>query len=173
LGLAAFALFLVVLVWGGRAIFQRVETSTEPAPPPKSEVKLPPAGGPPLNAVTQPAPPTRPAAPATRVVSPATGPAFKAPVREDRYQLLVATYATYDQARTLKDRIRAKKLPATVYRVKSKKKTYFIVKAGPFSGKKRAEDAARRLKKEERLPNTPKLVKIKATTVKPTPRKPR
>jgi cell division protein FtsN len=91
---------------------------------------------------------------------------------KDRYQLLVISYHTYDQARTLKKRIQAKDIPAKVYRVKANKKTYYAVKAGPFTSKQQAEKAARRLKSEMRLAQAPKIVKIKAASLKTSSRKP-
>ncbi len=172
LGLAAFVLFVVVLVWGGRAIFQRVQTAPAPPPAPK-KVESPQAKGRPGKAATKSATRRRPRTVTAKAKSPGSAPTFKAPIRENRYQLLVATYVSYDQAKALKKRIRAKKIPATVYRRKSKKKTYYVVKAGPITGKKQAEKTARRLEKDMRLSYLPKVVKIKTTSVKKAPRKSR
>ena len=71
----------------------------------------------------------------------------------------------------MKKRIRAKGLPSMVYRVKVKDKPYYVVKAGPFSDKKRAEEVARRLKREERLGQAPKIVTLKAAALKTSPQK--
>lgn len=176
LGLAGASLFLVLLVWGGRALLQKAEAPPAPSPPAPRELKLPQAGGPPLSAATEPAPPLGTSEAAPPAVSPAPGPAVQAPspapAKEDRYQLLVATYASLDQARALKQRLQAKKLPATLYRVTSNKKTFYLVKAGPFPGKKQAEDAARRLKSEENLAQTPKVVKVEAKAPKAETRRP-
>jgi cell division septation protein DedD len=175
LGLAGAVLALIILVWGGRALLQRAK-DLEPAPAPAapSKVSLPQTGGPPLNAATAPAPPSRPSQAPTRAAVPAPPKAVKAPApaAKDRYQLLVISYHTYDQARTLKKRIQAKDIPAKVYRVKANKKTYYAVKAGPFTSKQQAEKAARRLKSEMRLAQAPKIVKIKAASLKTSSRKP-
>jgi len=53
-----------------------------------------------------------------------------------------------------------------VSRSTSDKKTFFVVKAGPFDSKKLAEETGRRLKSEERLPHAPKVVKITAAAPK-------
>jgi len=177
LGVAGAAVVVVLLVWGGRTLFRKTEAPTAPSPPAPQELKLPPAGGPPLGGTTEPAPPPGAPAGAPSAASPAPPPAVQAPTpapaKEDRYQLLVATYANLDQARALKQRLQAKKLPATVFKVTSdKKKTFYVVKAGPFPGKKQAEDAARRLKSEERLAQTPKVVKVQAAAPKAKTRKP-
>ena len=63
-----------------------------------------------------------------------------------------------------------KGLPSMVYRVTVKNKPYYVVKAGPFSDKKRAEEVARRLEREEHLGQTPKIVTLKAAALKTPPR---
>jgi cell division protein FtsN len=127
-----------------------------------------------LNAATAPAPPSRPSHAPTRAAVPAPPKAVKAPApaAKDRYQLLVISYHTYDQARALKKRIQAKNMPAKVFRVKANKKTYYVVKAGPFTSKQQAEKAAGRLKSEMRLAQAPKIVKIKEASLKTSSRKP-
>ncbi|MEJ2069334.1 MAG: SPOR domain-containing protein [Syntrophobacterales bacterium] len=82
----------------------------------------------------------------------------------------MVTYLSYDEARAMKKRIRAKGLPSMVYRVTVKNKPYYVVKAGPFSDKKRAEEVARRLEREEHLGQTPKIVTLKAAALKTPPR---
>jgi cell division septation protein DedD len=179
LGLAGAVLLLIILVWGGRALFQKIEATSAPAPSPATatKVKLPKAGGPPLNVAKLPTSPRRratvppkaaPSAPEKKVKASAP-----AQPKKDRYQLLVISYLTYNKARALKKRIQAKKLPASVRRVTVKKKNYYVVKAGPFSGKKQAEKVAQRLKSELKLAQAPKIVKIKTASLKTSSRKPR
>jgi hypothetical protein len=185
LGLAGAVLALIILVWGGRALLQRAKdlapapapapvTAPAPSPAAPKKVNLPQTGGPPLNAATAPAPPSRPSQVPTKAAAPAPPKAEKAPApaSKDRYQLLVISYNTYDQARALKKRIQAKDIPAKVYRVKANKKTYYTVKAGPFTSKQQAEKAARRLKSEMRLAQAPKVIQLKEATLKTSSRKP-
>ncbi|MFW6112789.1 MAG: protein kinase domain-containing protein [Thermodesulfobacteriota bacterium] len=187
LGLAAGVLALVLLIWGGWALMQQSapERAAKPAPAPAApkqvaakQAAAPEMGGPPRGAGEAPAPgphrtvlsvpkPSQSAAPKTAQASkPDTSP-------QGRYQLLVVTYLTYDEAREMKKKIRSKGLPAMVYRVKVKNKPYFVVKAGPFPDRERAEEVARRLKKEEHLGQVPKIVKIKAATLKTSSRQAR
>lgn len=174
LGAAAVLAAAVLLVWGGRALFRKTGTPPPAAPAP-SELNLPPAGGPPLSGAPEASLPSRmletPAAP---ILKPAAAPpGTPAPAGEERYQLLVATYAKLEQAQALKKRLQAKKFPTQITRVTSdQKKTFYLVKAGPYPGKKQAEEAARRLKSEEQLPHTPKIVKISGKTSQSEPRRP-
>ncbi len=189
LGAVGVLLALIILVWGGRALLQRAKdlasapapapttapsTAPTPAPTAASKGNLPQAGRPPLNAATAPASPPRSSLAPTRAAVPAPPKVEKAPApaSKNRYQLLVISYHTYDQARALKKRIQAKDIPAKVYRVKANKKTYYTVKAGPFTSKPQAEKAARRLKSEMRLAQAPKVVLIKEATLKTSSRKP-
>lgn len=182
LGLAAGVLALVLLIWGARALMQTIGPQTtatpKPAPgasPQASSAKM---GGPPLKAAGQPASGTRRAAlsvpkPPPPIPAPPKGVKTSKPATPPKgsYQLLVVTYLSYDEARTMKKRIREKGVPAMVHRVKVKKKPYFVVKAGPFPDRAQAQEVARRLKKEEHLNQVPKIVKVKAATIlKTSPR---
>jgi len=187
IGLAGGLLVLILLVWGGRALFQRLaapQPSAKPAPaasqpaplaaPAPGEMKLPQVGGPPL----QSGPATAPAAPGSEVHS---RPATPAPPKEtkvqppapgkEHYQLRVATFNTYDQALALKKKMQARNISATVYKGTAGQKTYYVVKAGPFAGRKQAEEVAGRLKSENLAPAA-QPVKIKAETSKTSPSRP-
>lgn len=129
---------------------------------------LPPVGGgPPLmesgeaGAPGGPTPATRLAAPPASGPAQATAPA--APGSKDqRYLLVVATYNTMKQAEALQDRLRAKNHKAVVKIQKDGNKIHYQVRVGPFTGAKAAEDAANRLKTQEKI--TPKVVKLAPAT---------
>ncbi len=179
LGLAGGVLALVLLIWGARALIP--DTTPEPAaqrapaaaPAAPQQATKPEMGGPPRSAADTPASRTGGAALSVPKGSPAATKAVKtskpATPKKGRYQLLVVTYLTYDEAREMKNRIRKKGLPSMVYRVKVKNKPYFVVKAGPFPDKERAEEVAQRLKKEEHLSQAPKIVKLKSAALKTSP----
>ena len=178
LGLAGGVLALIILLWAGLTLLPSSDRTSQspPAPAPAAREATPPkTEAPPPSAATKPAAAPRQAALSVPKAPSAAPPqkveaAKPAKAQKDRYQLLVITYLTYDEARAMKKRIRAKGLPSMVYRVKAKNKPYFLVKAGPFSDKKRAEEVARRLKREEHLGQTPKIVTLKAATLKTQPR---
>jgi cell division septation protein DedD len=96
------------------------------------------------------------------------------PVRsseEERYLLLAATYGNIKQAEALQQRLRTKKFPALIIKQKTGGKTLYQVRVGPLTGAKAAEDAANRLKSQEKI--SPKVVKLapRTSSAKPT-RKP-
>jgi serine/threonine protein kinase len=179
IGLVGVVLALIILIWAGRTLLQSSDRTPQapltPAPVASREATPPQKEGPPPSAATKPAAAPRHSALSTSKATPA-GPTKKAgatkpaKAQEDRYQLLVVTYLSYDEARAMKKRIRAKGLPSMVYRVTVKNKPYYVVKAGPFSDKKRAEKVARRLEREEHLGQTPKIVTLKAAALKTPPR---
>lgn len=150
LGLAGLALIVVALVWAGRALIQQ----PEPLPPATvGDLKLPPLGGPPLSAALE-------SAPAPAQIPNAAAPAAPAPAAKEAYQVLVLTTARLEDAKALKKRLEAKNIPARITRSPSGQKTFFLVKAGPFPERQQAEELARRLKAQERLPSAPKVVKV-------------
>jgi len=172
IGVTGALLALILLIWGGRTLLHKTEAPPAPAlvaPSPSAsmtpavgEVKPPQTGVPPLKAGAESVPPPPPA---SLVATPATPPApkeAKTQAPKERYQLWVAAYRTYDEALVLKKKIKAQHVPVTVYRGAVDKKLYFAVKAGPFTNKKQAEDAASRLKSELHLAQAPKLVKMEA-----------
>jgi len=138
-----------------------VSTPSAPETPAASEAKPPQAGVPPLKAGAAPAH-TPPAHVASKPAATPTAPkeAKPAPAKE-HYQLWVATYRDYGDALLVKKKIQAQNIPVKVYRGSADKKVYFVIKAGPFTSKKQAGDAASRLKSSLKLSQTPKMVKMK------------
>ena len=76
--------------------------------------------------------------------------------------MVVATYTTMKQAEALQQRLRAKDLRAVVKIQKAGNKIQYQVRVGPFTGAKAAEDAANRIKTQEKI--TPKVVKLAPKT---------
>lgn len=182
LGLAAGVLALVLLIWGARALIQESSPQTaapsKPTPATSRQARSPEMGGPPLKSTGQPAAGSRRAAPSVPKSPPPSPASLKedkaakaAPPSKGRYQLLVVTYLSYDEARTMKKRIHQKGVPAMVYRRMVKNKPYFVVKAGPFPDREQAREVAHRLQKEEHLGQVPKIVQLKSPTSKTTLRK--
>lgn len=104
-----------------------------------------------------PATAARPAAGQTPSPSQATpGP------KESRYVVVAATYTTMKQAETLQQRLRAKNHRAVVKIQKAGDKIQYQVRVGPLTGAKAAEDAANRIKTQEKL--SPKVMKLPPKT---------
>ncbi|MGQ9689099.1 MAG: protein kinase domain-containing protein [Desulfobaccales bacterium] len=171
LGLGGVVLILILLVWGGRALFQKAAVSPPPAPtvpekatppgPPAPAGKLPAAGGPPMSAAIESAPARStpgtaapPAVSAAKTAKPAGAPSKEA------YQVTVAAYSSLEDAKAMRKRLQGKNLSAQVFRSTSGNKTVFLVKVGPFAERKRAEEVAQRIKALEHLNRTPKVVLI-------------
>jgi cell division septation protein DedD len=179
IGVTGALLALTLLVWGGRTLLRKTETPSSPAlittapstptPPAALEAKPPQTGVPPVTAMSEPAPGSQTPAVATPSAPPAVSREVKppAPAAKDRYQLWVAAYRTLDEAEILKKKIQAKNVPVTIYRGAVDKKLIFAVKAGPFTGKKTAEDMASRLKNDIHLAQAPKLIKLEGETCNP------
>jgi cell division septation protein DedD len=170
IGITGALLALILLIWGGRAMLRKTETPPAPLPSVStpsapeshavSEAKPPQTGVPPLKAGAEPArTPHLASKPAATPAAPKETKATPAP--KEHYQLWVATYRDYGDALLVKKKIQAQNIPVKVYRGAADKKVYFAIKAGPFTSKKQAEDAASRLKSGLHLTQTPKLVKIK------------
>ena len=165
---AGLAVLMVALIIFGVKVGYRADSKPQPAtvaPP----VALPPAGGgPPLmesdeaGAPGGPAPAARPpagaAAPPVRPAVPEAAPGSK----DQRYLLVVATYSTMKQAEALQQRLRAKNQRAVVKIQKAGDKIQYQVRVGPLAGAKAAEDAANRIKTQEKI--TPKVVKLAPKT---------
>jgi serine/threonine-protein kinase len=159
-GLAVLTVALIII--GAKGFHRPV------APPPPTTVEtpagLPPGGGgPPLmetgeaGAPGGPVPAARPAAGQTPSPSQATpGP------KESRYVVVAATYTTMKQAETLQQHLRAKNHRAVVKIQKAGDKIQYQVRVGPLTGVKAAEDAANRIKTQEKL--TPKIMKLPPKT---------
>ena len=126
------------------------------------------AGGPPLMESDEPGVPGGPPPAARPPAGPTSGPvqpnatlAIPGP-KDQRYLLVVATYTTMKQAEALQQRLRAKHIGAVVKIQKAGDKMQYQVRVGPLTGAKAAEDAANRIKTQEKI--TPKVVKLAPKT---------
>ena len=109
-----------------------------------------------------PAPAARPAAGPTSGPAQATATVATPGSKDQRYLLVVATYTTMKQAEALQQRLRAKNQRAVVKIQKAGDKIQYQVRVGPLTGAKAAEDAANRIKTQEKI--TPKVVKLAPKT---------
>jgi cell division septation protein DedD len=157
----ALAVLMVALIIIG------VKTGNRPSPKPQPAAVAPPAalpaagGGPPLVETGEGRAPGEPIAAAR----PAAGqpPALATPKAKDqRYLLVVGTYASMKQAEALQQRLRAKHIGAVVKIQKAGDKIRYQVRVGPLTGAKAAEDAVNRIKTQEKI--TPKVVKLASKT---------
>lgn len=156
LGLSCLALLLLV---GGYQVFRRTTPTPKPPPPTAKPLKLPEWGGPPMLQREKTLPPreSRPAAPPGAATVGTPPQVSKTTAKEERYLVLAAVYAQPEPAKRLQQRLRAKKIAATLAKVSLKGKTGYQVRVGPLSGAQQAEEMAQRLKSEEGL--TPKIIK--------------
>jgi hypothetical protein len=157
-GLAFLTVALIIIgVKTGHRPVSTPQPATVAAP-----VALPPVGGgPPLMETGESGAPGGPVS----VARPAAGqpPALATPKAKDqRYLLVVGTYTTMKQAEALQQRLRAQHLGAVVKIQKAGDKIRYQVRVGPFTGAKAAEDAANRIKTQEKI--TPKVVKLPPKT---------
>ena len=175
---AGLAVLTVALIVFGVKVGYRPESKPQPAPvaaskPPPvtvpAPIALPPAGGgPPLiesveaGAPGGPTPAARPAAAPTPGPVQTAAPEATPGSKDQRYLLVAATYTTMKQAEALQQRLRAKNHRAVVKIQKAGDKLQYQVRVGPFTGAKAAEDAANRLKTQEKL--TPKVIKLAPKT---------
>jgi cell division septation protein DedD len=161
------AVLLIALIIGG------VKLVHQPASQPQfprvaAPVSLPPmSGGPPLLEAGEAGTPREPVPPARLATGPTTAPVQATPgetprAKEERYLLVIATYANMKQAEALQQRLRAKKIHAVTVKRKAGDKTMYLVQVGPVTGAKAAEDAAGRIKSQEKI--TPKVVKLPSRT---------
>lgn len=165
LGLAA---LIIVLIIAGLQMSRKAPAPVSQPPvaaaPPR--LQLPSVGsGPPLIETEEQAA-TREAARPGPVAAPAATPtpaaeATKA-AKEERYTLVVATYANEKQAQAMLQRLRARNFRAKIVTSKTGGKTLYQVQVGPITGAKAAEDAAAKIKAQEKI--APKMVKM---TTKP------
>jgi eukaryotic-like serine/threonine-protein kinase len=79
-------------------------------------------------------------------------------IKNERYLLVAATFGTMKQAEALQQRLRANNFRALVITRKTGNKTLYQVQVGPLTGAKAAEDAASRMKNQEKI--VPKVVKL-------------
>jgi cell division septation protein DedD len=162
-GLAVLTVALIIIgVKAGPRPVSKPQPTTVAAP-----VALPPGGGgPPLmesgetGAPGEPAPAARPAA--GQAQTPAAPGEAPVASKEPRYLLVAAVYPTMKQAEALQQRLRAKQQRAVVKIQKAGDKLQYQVRVGPFTSAKAAEDAANRIKTQEKL--TPKVVKLAPKT---------
>ena len=161
------AVLMVALVIVGVKVGRRPASQPQPATVAAPVTWPPVGGGPPLmeageaGASREPVPAARPAAGQTPPVQATPGEAARE-AKEERYILVAATYANLKQAEVLQQRLRAQHLRAVIITRKSGGKTLYQVQVGPLTGAKAAEDAASRIKTQEKL--TPKVVKLASKT---------
>jgi eukaryotic-like serine/threonine-protein kinase len=174
---AGLTILIAALIIGGIK-FWRLPASQPQAAKKVAPVSLPSVGGGPPMVETGEAGTSREQAPAARSAPGQTAVQVKAtpagPVRsseEERYLLLAATYGNIKQAEALQQRLRTKKFPALIIKQNTGGKILYQVRVGPLTGAKAAEDAANRLKSQEKI--SPKVVKLapRTSSAKPT-RKP-
>jgi cell division septation protein DedD len=153
------ALLVLALIFFGTRVRHRMASQPQ-TPPVAAPVAPPVAGGvPPLAETGEAGLPREPAPAARLAAGPAPGPPRVAPApKEPRYLVVVATYAARKPAEDLQKRLRAAHFKAAVVTRKVKDKTRYQVQVGPLTGAKAAEDAARRIKTQEKL--MPKVMKL-------------
>jgi cell division septation protein DedD len=166
------AVLIIAVVVGGLKTARR---AAAPPPPPPATVAAPvplPAvgGGPPLVESAEPraaAPAAKPeVGPAPPAAATAAPPGAKV-ASQERYLLLVATYAGQKQAQVLLKRLQARNYRARIVRRTSGGKTLYQVQVGPLTNAQAAEEAARHIQEQENI--TPKVMKIaNKATGKPT-----
>jgi serine/threonine-protein kinase len=156
LGLAG---MLLVLVFLGLQL-QRPSTPPPETPSAVSATPAPtPTVGPPSVETTEPSSPKEPApavkpGPTTALATPAAPAApmrEKPTLKEERYLVIAASYSQLEQAKALAQRLKGKKYQAQVTKMTVKGKTTYLVRLGPFTEKKKAEETAKRLKTQEHL----------------------
>lgn len=140
----------VVLIWAGAHILRRGAPS--PQPMTTAGTQTPPAaGGPPKTATSGssarslPAPPGTPAA----VPQPPAGAVSSPPAAGEQYVILVASYTQAKHALALRNRLKAHDIAAKAVRTSPGGKTVYQVRVGPVTGKKAADEVARRIKEHE------------------------
>jgi serine/threonine protein kinase len=157
------AVLTVALIIFGVKVGHRPESKPQPATV-AAPVALPPTGGrPPLIESVEPGPPGGPTPAARPAAAPTPIPVQATTAsKEPLYLVVAATYPTMKQAEALQQRLRAKNQRAVVKIQKAGDKIQYQVRVGPFTGAKAAEDAANRIKTQEKI--TPKVVKLAPKT---------
>ncbi len=167
---AGLAVLMVVLIIVGVKIGSRTLSQPQPTTV-AAPVKLPMVGGgPPLmetgKARAAPARVTAGQPPAPILATP--GEATRGS-KNERYIVVAATYAHQKPAQALQRRLRAQHLRAVIIIRKTSGKTLYQVRVGPLTGAKAAEDAAARIKAQEKI--TPKVVKLVSRSDNPKNRR--
>jgi eukaryotic-like serine/threonine-protein kinase len=161
MGLAVLAVAIII----GVKVNSGPTSKPLPAPAAAPAVQPPAGGGPPLVETGEAGAPGEPA-PAARPVpgqTPAPASPERAPgAKEPRYLLVAGTFGTLKQAEAMQQRLRTKNLRSSVHIQTAGGKTQYQVRMGPYNGVKDAEDAAKRLKAQEKI--TPKIVKVAPKT---------
>jgi cell division septation protein DedD len=159
------AVLFIVLIIGGVKFGHRPASRPQPARVAAPVNLAPVGGGPPLLETGEAGSPREPAPAAKMTNGPASAPVLAAPTgaaaresKEERYLLMVATFSDQKQAQALQRRLRAKNLHAVIINRKSGSKSLYQVRVGPISGAKAAEDAAARVKSQEKI--SVKVVKL-------------
>jgi cell division septation protein DedD len=156
---AGLAVLMVVLIIVGVKIGSRTWSQSQPTTV-AAPVKLPMVGGgPPLMetgaARGAPARATPGHAPAPVL---ATSAGTTRGSQNERYMVVAATYGNLKPAQALQQRLRAKHLHAVIIVQKTSGKTLYQVRVGPITGAKAADDAAQRIRAQEKV--APKVVKL-------------
>jgi serine/threonine protein kinase len=164
-GIGLAVLTVALIIFGVKAGY-RPDSKPQPVPVAAPAALPPVGGGPPMMESDEAGASGGPTSAARLAAPPASGPA---PVtaaspgsKDQRYFLLVATFTTMKQAEVLQQRLRAKNLRAVINTRKTGGKTLYQVRVGPLTGVKAAEDAANRIKAQEKI--TPKVVKLAPKT---------
>jgi cell division protein FtsN len=156
---------MVALIIVGVKVGHRPAAKPQPAPVAAPATLPSVGGGPPLLESGEAGAPREAARAAagqsSRTVLATPGEATRG-AKEERYILVAATYANKKQAEAMQKRLRAQHLRAVIIARKTKGKTLYQVQVGPIAGAKAAEDAAGRIKAQEKI--TPKVVKLASKT---------
>ena len=147
----------VASVTGGPPLVEDQEPAQLPQPAPVAPAPAAPA---PVRAAVSPTPPKPPA-----LTLPGEA---QAPPREERYLVIAATYFAPEPARAFSQRLQDKNIKAQVVKKTLGGKARYQVQVGPLSSAREAEDLARRLQSEEKLP-PPQVQKLPAATSGPAP----
>lgn len=150
-------LVLLLLMWGGSRLLWRSQPGSLPPAAEPTALKLPSVGGPPA---TPPAQALRPPEPAATPPAPSAASSAAPGAKEEKYLVLVASFAKLEQAKALSQKLKGRQLPAGLMRTSPGGKPVYQVRMGPYSSRAAAEEAARKLKGEG---YSPKLARLKAT----------
>lgn len=169
-GLAGILLILIFLGW---QMTRKSALPPEPLPVADATPSASPSAGPPLletaepGGQAEPAPAMKPGPGPTAALPPPASPPAPQPepsLKKERYLVIAGAFSQLEQAKALAQRLKGKKYQAQVTKTTIKGKTTFLVRLGPFTEKKKAEETAKRLKTQEHL--TPRLAQLKP---KPAP----
>ncbi len=157
---------VVAIIIAGTKISRHPASSPPPTKVAAPAGQTPLAGGPPLVETGEPSSSQEPVAagPPQASVPPAE---VGRGAKNERYLVVVAAFANMKQAQALQQRLRARNLKAVVITHKTGNKTVYQVQVGPLTGAKAAEEAAARIKTQEKI--TAKVVKLPSKTANNQP----